>query len=106
MQTSDIVICDKTNVIAIITKVKNELRLQVVDVFKDAMTLYGLLHGRKSTPYRIHVAVLLTWSESEAESAKGVKIAVKSHYTALSEALLSDLTTLFATVTKNTSKSM
>lgn len=60
MPTSDIVICDKANIIAIITKVKNELRLQPVDVFKDAMTLYGLLHGRKSTPDRIHVAVLLT----------------------------------------------
>ncbi|KPI90668.1 putative adaptor complex protein (AP) 3 delta subunit 1 [Leptomonas seymouri] len=62
------------------------LRLVAVDVFKDAATFYGLLHGRKSELACTHVAVLL--QEQKAEGTEGLLMTVRCHYPALGEALI------------------
>ncbi|KPA74797.1 putative adaptor complex protein (AP) 3 delta subunit 1 [Leptomonas pyrrhocoris] len=78
--------CSKTAIATGVRACMSHLRLVAVDVFKDAATLYGLLHGRKSELSCTHVAVLL--QEQVVEKTKGMLITVRCHYPALSEALI------------------
>jgi AP-3 complex subunit delta len=78
--------CSKTAIMTGVAACLSQLRLVAVDVFKDATTLYGLLHGRKSELSCTHVAVLL--QEQEVDGVKGMLVTVRCHYPALSEALI------------------
>lgn len=78
--------CSKTAIMTGVAACVTHLRLAAVDVFKDAMSLYGLLHGRKSELAWTHVAVLL--QEQEVDGAKGMAVTVRCHYPALGEALI------------------
>lgn len=78
--------CSKTAIMTGVATCLLQLRLVLVDVFKDAATLYGLLHGRKSELSSTHVAVLL--QEQDVDGVKGMQVTVRCRYPALSEALI------------------
>ncbi|KAG5498498.1 hypothetical protein JKF63_02784 [Porcisia hertigi] len=84
--------CRKASIITGVAAAMPQLRLSPIDVFKDALSMYGLLHGRKSALAHTHVAVLL--QEREEEGTKGVMVTVRCHYPPLSEALIMKLAEL------------
>ncbi|GET86138.1 adaptor complex protein (AP) 3 delta subunit 1, putative [Leishmania tarentolae] len=84
--------CSKTAIMTGVMAAMPQLRLAPIDVFKDALSMYGLLHGRKSEPAHTHVAVLL--QEEEVDGSKGILVTVRCHYPALSEALIVKLAEL------------
>nr|AGH62048.1 AP-3 complex subunit delta [Trypanosoma grayi] len=69
-----------------------KLRLRTVEVFKDAVSLHGVLHARKSTSDAAHVAALL-W-ENIVDGEKGIGIAVKARQLCLAELLVQEIAAL------------
>ncbi|CAG9569306.1 putative adaptor complex protein (AP) 3 delta subunit 1 [Leishmania major strain Friedlin] len=84
--------CNKTAIMTGVMAAMPQLRLSPIDVFKDALSMYGLLHGRKSELAHTHVAVLL--QEQEVDGSKGILVTVRCHYPVLSEALIVKLAEL------------
>ncbi|KAG5511267.1 hypothetical protein GH5_07509 [Leishmania sp. Ghana 2012 LV757] len=84
--------CSKMSIMTGVTAAMPRLRLSPIDVFKNALSMYGLLHGRKSQLALTHVAVLL--QEQEVDGAKGILVTVRCHYPVLSEALIVKLAEL------------
>ncbi|KAI5690164.1 Adaptin N terminal region containing protein [Leishmania braziliensis] len=84
--------CSKTAIMTGVVAAMPQLRLSPIDVFKDALSMYGLLHGRKSELARTHVAVLL--QEQEVDGSKGILVMVRCHYPMLSKALILKLAEL------------
>nr|CCC48098.1 putative delta-adaptin [Trypanosoma vivax Y486] len=85
---------DITDASQVVSQLQEQMRLTVVDVFRDAVSFHGVLQSRKSSLERAHVAVLLLDDENEGE--KGITAAVKSNYTPLSQLLLQEIAELFA----------
>ncbi|KAK7201832.1 adaptor complex protein (AP) 3 delta subunit 1 [Novymonas esmeraldas] len=84
--------CSKTAIMTGVAAAMPQLRLAPIDVFKNALSMYGLLHGRKSELAHTHVAVLL--HEQEVDGARGLLVTVRCHYPALSESLILKLAEL------------
>ncbi|KAG5485738.1 hypothetical protein LSCM1_07149 [Leishmania martiniquensis] len=84
--------CSKMAIMSGVMAAIPQLRLSPIDVFKDALSMYGLLHGRKSQLAHTHVAVLL--QEQEVDGSKGLLVTVRCHYPVLSEALIGKLAEL------------
>ncbi|CAC9450408.1 putative adaptor complex protein (AP) 3 delta subunit 1 [Leishmania infantum JPCM5] len=84
--------CSKAAIMTGVMAAMPQLRLAPIDVFKDALSMYGLLHGRKSELAHTHVAVLL--QEQEVDGSKGILVTVRCHYPVLSEALIVKLAEL------------
>ncbi|PBJ75900.1 delta-adaptin,adaptor complex protein AP-3 delta [Trypanosoma cruzi cruzi] len=73
--------------------IQQKLRLKPVEIFKDVASFHGVLHARKSTAEKAHVAVLLREDTVEGDK-KGITIMVKAHQTCLAESLVQEIASL------------
>lgn len=81
--------CTRQALCAAVPLIQQCTSLTPVDVFKDAITLYGALRGRKSTLALTHVGVLLR--EAEESGGRCVKVCVLSRQQVFAELIIHDI---------------
>lgn len=89
---SSFIRCSKTALMVSAPLLQRALRLTAVDVFRNAITLYGVIHGRKSLVDQAHVAVLLR--EAVEGKHNGVAVSVRTYHPALGEAIIHEIVDL------------